>query len=244
MSMPTAAALIIGNELLSGKIADKNLIVLARALRSLGVQLRRVEMILDELDVIEASVRSLASSHGWLFTSGGVGPTHDDLTIEGIARAFDAPLVVSPELDAMIRGYYGDRVTESHLLMARIPSGARLVSSPEIPWPTVVMNNVWILPGVPEIFASKVPLIREALAGGRPYLSFAVYTTLDEGQLKPMLDRVVHEYRDVDIGSYPRFNEPEYRTKLTFDGFVEERLLAARDAFAKSLPPEALVRVE
>jgi molybdopterin-biosynthesis enzyme MoeA-like protein len=242
--MQTAAALIIGNELLSGKIPDKNLFVLARALRALGVKLRRVVMTLDELDVIEAEVRALASSHDWLFTSGGVGPTHDDLTIEGVARAFDAGVVTSPELDKMLRDYYGDRVTESHLLMARVPDGARLVATEAIPWPAVVMKNVWILPGVPEIFESKIPLIQAELSGGRPYVSRAVFTTLDEGQLKPMLDRVVADYGDVDIGSYPKWSEPSYKTKLTFDGVVEERVLSARDAFAASLPAGSLVRVE
>lgn len=244
--MKTAAALIIGNELLSGKIADKNLLVLARALRAVGVKLRRVVMILDEMDEIIAEVRGLSSSHDWLFTSGGVGPTHDDLTIEGVARAFEADIVSSQVLDGLIRGYYGERVTESHLLMARVPRGSRLASTPEMPWPTVIMKNVWVLPGVPEIFASKMALVRAELGAGsaRPFLSFSVFTTLDEGQLKPMLDRVVREFSDVDIGSYPRWNEPEYKTKLTFDGFVEERLLAARDAFAASLPPETIVRVE
>jgi molybdopterin-biosynthesis enzyme MoeA-like protein len=242
--MTTAAALIIGNELLSGKIADKNLFVLAVTLRSLGVKLKRVVMVLDELDVIADEVRALASTHDWLFTSGGVGPTHDDLTIDGVAKAFGVPVVVSPPLEKMLRGYYGDRVTDSHLLMARVPEGARLVVSPTVPWPGIVKERVWILPGVPEIFASKMALVRTELAGGLPYLSYAVLTTLDEGQLKPMLDRVVELYRDVDIGSYPKFSEPDHKTKLTFDGFVEERVRAARDAFAASLPEGTLVRLE
>lgn len=242
--MTTAAALIIGNELLSGKINDKNVVVLARTLRSLGVTFRRAVMVLDELDVIADEVRTLASSHDWLFTSGGVGPTHDDLTIEGVAKAFGAGVVMAPPIEKMLRDFYGERVTESHLLMARVPEGARLVTSDVMPWPAVVKENVWILPGVPEIFASKMQLVRTELAGGRPYLSYAVFTLLDEGQLKPQLDKVVGEFRDVDIGSYPTFREPDYRTKLTFDGFEEARVRAARDAFAASLPEGTLVRLE
>lgn len=244
MTTTTAAALIIGNELLSGKIADKNLFVLAQTLRSLGVSLRRVVMVLDDLDVIAEEVRKLAASHDWLFTSGGVGPTHDDVTIDAVAKAFGAGVLVSPRLEGMLRDYYGERVTASHLLMARVPEGARLVASQANPWPAVVLKNVWMLPGVPEIFASKMTLVRGELAGSRPYLSFAVLTTLDEGQLKPMLDRVVEEYRDVDIGSYPKWSEPDHRTKLTFDGFDEARVRAARDAFAASLPEGTLVRLE
>lgn len=242
--MRTAAGLIIGNELLSGKIADKNVVVLARVLRALGIQFRRVVMVLDEIDVIAAEVRALSEAHDVVFTSGGVGPTHDDLTIEGVARAFGVGVVVAPELEDLLRAHYGAGVTESHLLMARVPEGARLVSSERVPWPVVVMKNVWVLPGVPEVFEMKVPLIRSELAGGRPFLSLAVFTTLDEGQLKPMLDRVVAEHRDVDIGSYPKWSDPEYRTKLTFDGVAEERVRAARDAFVASMPEGSIIRVE
>jgi molybdenum cofactor synthesis domain-containing protein len=242
--MKTAAALIIGNELLSGKIADANLVVLARVLRGLGVQLRRVVMTLDDLDTIAGEVRSLSADHDVLFTSGGVGPTHDDVTIEAVARAFGATVVVSRPMEQMLRDYYRERATEGHLLMARIPEGARLVSSGKVPWPTVVMRNVWVLPGVPEIFQMKMPLVQAELAGGAPFLSMAVYTTLDEGQIKALLDRVVEAHRDVEIGSYPKWSDPEYKTKLTFDGVVEARVRAARDAFVIGLPEGALVRVD
>jgi len=242
--MRTAAALIIGNELLSGKIADANLVVLARALREMGVLLRRVVMILDEIDVIAKEVAELSATHDFVFTSGGVGPTHDDLTIEGVARAFGVGVVISAELDVLLRKAYGERVTEGHLLMARIPEGSRLVKSEQVPWPTVVMRNTWVLPGVPEIFALKIPHIRAELAGDAPFISMAVFTSLDEGQIKVLLDRVVAEHNDVDIGSYPKWSGVEYKTKLTFDGLVEARVRAARDAFARGLPSEALIRVE
>ena len=185
-----------------------------------------------------------AASHDWVFTSGGVGPTHDDLTIAGVARAFGVPVVSAPNIESLLREHYGDRLTEGHLLMARIPEGARLVTGGSAAWPGVVMRNVWMLPGVPQIFRAKQALIQAELSGGAPFVSLAVFTTLDEGQLKPMLDRVVEAHRDVDIGSYPRWSGVEYRTKLTFDGLVEARLRAARDAFAESLPAETIVRVE
>jgi len=237
----TAAALVIGNELLTGKIADANIVVLARELRSLGIVLRRVVMILDEIDVIAREVIELSSSHDVLVTSGGVGPTHDDLTIEAVARAFDVPMIVDPSLEKMLRSYYGDRVTEGHLLMSRIPEGARLVSSNEMPWPAVVMQNVWVLPGVPEIFRLKLALLRRELGEDTPFISLSVYTTLDEGQLKALLDEVVAAHPEVEIGSYPKWNDPEYKTKLTFDGTDRERVQAAREAFTRGLPEGALV---
>ncbi|MEO5728656.1 MAG: molybdopterin-binding protein [Byssovorax sp.] len=242
--MRTAAALIIGNELLSGKIAEGNLVVLARTLRPLGIQLRRVVMILDEIDVIAREVKELAAAHDVVFTSGGVGPTHDDLTIEGVARAFDAGVVIAPELDTLLRAYYGERITEGHLLMARVPEGARLVSSGTIQWPTVVMKNVWVLPGVPEIFKMKMPLVHEDLGSDTPFLSMAVFTDLDEGQIKDLLDRVVAAHASVEIGSYPKWNDPDYKTKLTFDGTDTDRVRAARDEFAAGLPSASVLRVE
>ena len=242
--MRTAAALIIGNELLSGKIAEANLVVLARTLRPLGIQLRRVVMILDEIDVIAREVKELAATHDVVFTSGGVGPTHDDLTIEGVARAFDAGVVMAPELDTLLRAYYAERITEGHLLMARVPEGARLVSSGNAQWPTVVMKNVWVLPGVPEIFKLKMPLVREDLGSDTPFLSMAVFTDLDEGQIKDLLDRVVAAHASVEIGSYPKWNDPDYKTKLTFDGTDVDRVRAARDDFAAGLPTLSVLRIE
>ncbi len=242
--MRTAAALIIGNELLSGKIAEGNLVVLARTLRPLGIQLRRVVMILDEIDVIAREVKELAATHDVVFTSGGVGPTHDDLTIEGVARAFGAGVVIAPELDTLLRAYYGERITEGHLLMARVPEAARLVSSGTIQWPTVVMKNVWVLPGVPEIFKMKMPLVRDDLGSDTPFLSMAVFTDLDEGQIKDLLDRVVAAHASVEIGSYPKWNDPDYKTKLTFDGTDADRVRAARDDFAAGLPTLSVLRIE
>ena len=242
--MRTAAALIIGNELLSGKIAEGNLVVLARTLRPLGILLRRVVMILDEIDVIAREVQELAATHDVVFTSGGVGPTHDDLTIEGVARAFGAGVAIAPDLDALLRAYYGERITEGHLLMARVPEGARLVTNGAVQWPTVVMKNVWVLPGVPEIFKLKMPLVREDLGSDTPFLSMAVFTDLDEGQIKELLDRVVAAHASVEIGSYPKWNDPEYKTKLTFDGTDADRVRAARDDFAAGLPTLSVLRIE
>lgn len=236
----TAAAIIIGNEILSGKIADQNLAVLARVLRRLGVVLQRAVTIPDVLETIVHEVKNAAASHTWVFTSGGVGPTHDDLTIEGVAKAFGAEVVTSAELDAKIRTAYGERLKEGHLLMARIPEGARLIQSEEIPWPAVLMRNVWVLPGVPEIFALKMKLVESVVDASEPFESLEVFTTLDEGNLKPFLDRVVSDHPRVDVGSYPRWTDPVVRTKLTFDGKDRAACERARADFVSSLPEGAV----
>jgi molybdenum cofactor synthesis domain-containing protein len=240
----TASALIIGNELLSGKIADANIVVLARALRSLGVVFRRVVMVLDDIEVISSEIRALSSAHDFVFTSGGVGPTHDDVTIDAVAHAFGVESVTSAPMEQMLRAYYGDKLTEGHLRMARIPQGARLASSAAMPWPAIIMNNVWVLPGVPQIFQAKIPLICEMIGTDKPFVSHSVFTSLDEGTLKPMLDQVVEDHPDIEIGSYPQWGRTDVKTKLTFDGLDADRVRAARDAFASSLPADTVVEVD
>jgi len=236
-----AAALIIGNELLSGKIADANLPVLARTLRRLGVVLDRVVMVLDQLEVVSHEVRNLSNTRDVVFTSGGVGPTHDDVTVDAVAAAFGVGVVSSPVVESMLRAHYGDSITAGHLRMARIPEGARLVTTSAMPWPTVVMNNVWLLPGVPQIFAMKMPVVVSQLGGGTGFVSASLYTLLDEGLLKPHLDRIVAAHPKVEVGSYPKWRHPHYKTLVTFDGQDEAAVSAARDDMQASLPPDMVV---
>ncbi len=241
---PTAAALIIGNELLSGKVDEANLPLLARTLRGLGVELKRVVMVLDDVNAIAKEVRELAATHDWLFTSGGVGPTHDDVTIEAVAKAFDMNVVSSPEVETLIRTYYGDRCTPGHLRMALMPEGATLEASPEIRWPTLRVKNTWLLPGIPEAFRMKLPVVVSRISAGKPYISRAVYTQMEEGHLRPLLDAVVAAFPDVSVGSYPKWRDPYYKTKLTFDGRDEARVIAATDAFIATLPKGEPQKVE
>jgi molybdenum cofactor synthesis domain-containing protein len=240
----TATAIVVGNEILTGKIVDANLSVLARTLRGLGVRLVRAVTILDERETIAAEVQQASRASDWVFTSGGVGPTHDDVTIDAVAAAFGEPVEVNAELDAMIRKAYGDKLREGHLLMARVPRGAQLVRTREVPWPAVRMRNVWMLPGVPEIFAMKMQLVEHVLGAAPAFHSLAVYSSLDEGHLKPLIDAVVAAHPAVDVGSYPQWTEPVRKTKLTFDGRDRERCEAARSAFVASLPDGALVALE
>ena len=240
----SAAALIIGNELLSGKVADVNVHVLATTLRGLGIELRRVVMILDEIDVIEREVRELAAAHDYLFTSGGVGPTHDDVTIAGVARAFGVPVVQEPSLTKMLRDHYKERTTDGHLQMSMIPEGASLESHESLRWPTIRMKNTWLLPGVPEIFKMKLAVVAAHLSGGVGFLSRSVFTKMDEGDLKAILDAVVAKFPDVSVGSYPKWSDETYRTKLTFDGRDVARVDAARDAFVAMLPAGEPQRIE
>ena len=233
----TAAALVIGNELLSGKVEEANVATLARTLRALGVRLKRVVTILDEIDTIAREVRELSGAHDWLFTSGGVGPTHDDVTIEAVAQAFGVPVVTSKVMEKMLRDHYRERCTPSHLRMALIPEGAALETTEEVRWPTVRMRNTWVMPGIPEVFRMKIPVVIARIGeGAAPFVSRAVYTKMDEGDLKPLLDQVVAAFPDIDVGSYPKWMDSSYKTKLTFDGRDDDRVRAAAEAFLALLP--------
>jgi molybdopterin-biosynthesis enzyme MoeA-like protein len=175
-----------------------------------------------------------------------VGPTHDDVTIEAVAKAFGVRVVSSPDMEAMLRAHYKERCTEGHLRMALVPEGATLEVSEEVRWPTIRLRNTWLLPGIPEVFRMKLPVVvaRIGTARSTPFLSRAVYVKMDEGELKPLLDRVVAAFSDVAVGSYPKWLDPTYRTKVTFDGRDEERVLAARDSFVGLLPQGEPQRVE
>src|SRR5882724_8868527 len=156
----TAAALVIGNEILSGKIADANVAELAKVLRAVGIRLQRVVMLPDDIELLAKEVRALSSEFDVVFTSGGVGPTHDDVTIAAVARAFGLEVEEDPKLAELLRGVYGERITDAHLLMARVPAGSELRGAPEVEWPTPVAKNVWMLPGIPDLFRLKLLTVR------------------------------------------------------------------------------------
>jgi molybdopterin-biosynthesis enzyme MoeA-like protein len=240
--------LVVGDEILSGKVQEANVLALARTLWSHGILLRRVVVVGDDVAAIAHEVRSLQGGpYRWIFTSGGIGPTHDDVTVEAVAQAFGVRVVASPEMEAMLRAHYMDRCTEGHLRMALVPEGAALEVTAEITWPTIRLANTWLLPGIPEVFRMKLAVVASVVARENParsLVSRAVYTKMDEGILKPLLDRIVSEFPQVAVGSYPKWLDPSYKTKVTFDGRDERAVLAARDAFVALLPPGEPQRVE
>jgi len=233
----TAAALIIGNEILTGKIQETNVRDLATELFDLGISLERVVICRDEVDVIVADLNALRASHDVVFTTGGVGPTHDDVTHVAVAKAFGRKLVRSTELAELIRGLLGDRCSDGHLLMADIPEGATLMRSAEVRWPTVVMENVFVLPGLPKVFRMKLPGLVDELRGSeRPFRSRAVYTLCDEGELARPLARIAALHDQVSIGSYPVSDRTDYRVMLTVDGTDQECIDKAAEALRAAIP--------
>jgi len=243
MRQKTAAVVVIGNEILTGKSEDRNASFLINELYSLGVALRRIEIIPDDVEEIARAVRENSAAFDFVFTSGGVGPTHDDMTIEGVARAFDRPVVRHPELSAMIRGYFGDGTDETRLRLADTPEGSELIRDNALRWPVLAVENVYVLPGVPELFRSKFEAIRDRFRA-EPFHAQALYTREDEFDIAPQLQRVAAAHPDVDIGSYPTFTREDYRVKITVESKEEKAVSAAVIALLEMLDPDSLVRPE
>ena len=243
-STRTAAALVIGNELLTGKVQDVNVAALAQELFGIGVRLQRVVFCPDEIETIGRDLNDLRSRFELVFTSGGVGPTHDDVTMSAVAQALDRPLVTSQAILDLLQTFFGDRLSEPHRRMALVPEGTELVTSPRHRWPAVRVENVFILPGLPEIFQRKLPLLREHLDTGVTFVSRSVRTGSDEGALAPLLERLDSEFPEVSIGSYPRWGEGPVRVVVTFDGISTETVERAAEALRTALPKDLLVEEE
>ena len=243
MREKTAAVVIIGNEILTGKTADENAGYLIRELHALGVALRRVIMIADDVEEIAGTVRECAARFDYVFTSGGVGPTHDDVTIEGIARAFGRPIVRHAELATVIRDYFGSSVNEARMRMADAPEGSELIYTAKARWPVLATENVYIFPGVPEILRTKFEAIRERFRS-TPFHMTAVFTREDEFDIASRLNQVASMSPGVAIGSYPNFQSGDYRVKITVEGNEAEAVDRAKALLIKLLDPASVVRTE
>ena len=246
MQNPSAILLVIGNEVLSAKVADENGPFLARRLHALGIRLLSIHTIPDDVEEIVAHLDRVRARCSWVFTTGGVGPTHDDVTIEAVSRSLGRPLTRSPRLEEVFRAMHrrhhaGEEIPVAALRMADVPSGTRLEGDPD--YPTLVVENVVMLPGVPEFCRFQFERFATALAAS-PFKLACVYVRLGEGPIAPLLDRVVADHPTVEIGSYPRFDGADHRVKLTVESKDEARVIAARDALVAALPPGAVVRVE
>jgi len=244
MSHPTAGLVVIGNEILSGKVTDANTPFLAKELRALGVDLRRVEVIPDEVAIIAEAVGRMSRDYSWVFTSGGVGPTHDDVTIDGVAAAFGRRVVRHPLLERLLREYYGDKTNEARLRMANVPEGADVLAGSGIAVPVVVVGNVHILPGIPALLQSIFTSVRDRFRAS-PYHCRRIYVKLSEADIVDDLEKVTSRYAQVSIGSYPRMEQDlPYRVMLTFDCQEPDAAQAACEALLELLPKESVHQVE
>ncbi len=230
MPNPTAAMLVIGDEILSGRTRDSNLYHLAQELTKAGIRLAEARVVADDQGAIVASVNELRSRHDHLFTSGGIGPTHDDITADAIAAAFGVPIGHRADAMALLAAHYdrqGQPFNEARQRMARIPEGAGLIDNPVSIAPGFTLGNVHVMAGVPRIFEAMLASVLPGLTGGPPLLSQTLRVMRGEGEIAAEFGALAAEYPDLAMGSYPFTLNGAYGTNLVIRGSDPARLAQA-----------------
>jgi molybdenum cofactor synthesis domain-containing protein len=226
----TACVLIIGNEILSGRTPDANLAFLAQGLNGAGIRLREARVIPDDHDLIVSTVNEVRRAFDYVFTTGGIGPTHDDITAQCMADAFGVALIVHPEARRLLETHYPPgHLNEARLRMAMVPEGAVLLPNPISRAPGFQIGNVFVLPGVPSIMQGIFEQLKYRLVGGEKVLSRSVSCHLAEGTLAQDLGALQERYPDLEIGSYPYFRRGDFGVTLVLRGTDRDRLAAATE---------------
>ena len=236
---PTAAALIIGDEILSGRTRDSNTSHLAQQLTMRGIDLREVRIVPDDHAAIVAALNALRAAHDHVFTSGGIGPTHDDITADAVAAAFGRPIDVRDDARAILEERYramGSALTPERARMARIPEGASLIENPISGAPGFSLENVHVLAGVPEIFRAMLATLLPRLKGGRPRLSQSFRIDRPESEIARPLGALADEFPDLSIGSYPFEQAGRHGTHIVVRGQDPARVDAAMMRLARLFP--------
>ncbi len=238
----TAGIIIIGDEILTGKVQDYNSFFMAQELWSHGIQLCRISIIPDIIDEIAGEARDFSSRFDYVFTSGGIGPTHDDVTIEGISKAFSVHPVVDATLQEFLTMKLG-KLSSEQLKMAEVPEGAELVNDENISFPLIKFRNVFILPGIPQLLRKKFLAIEKIFNEPAVHLK-KVYLNESESSVAPVLTDIVKRYKNVKIGSYPVIDNEEYSVMVTIESLDDMSLTTALKDLLEKVPAEKLVRVE
>ncbi len=238
MANPTAAMLVIGDEILSGRTRDANMYFLAGELTKHGIDLKEVRIVSDDEAAIIAAVTSLSDSFDHVFTSGGIGPTHDDITADCISKAFDVHLDVRDDARALLQAHYdksGQELNAARLRMARIPDGATLIDNPVSTAPGFTLRNVHVMAGVPSVLQAMVASVLPTLPGGAPLLSHTLRVERGEGDIAPILTAVAEAFDDLSIGCYPFQHNGAFGANVVVRGSDGARVDAAMTQLARDL---------
>ena len=240
MPNPTAAMLVIGDEILSGRTRDANMHHLAGQLTEAGIDLKEVRVVSDDADAIVAAVKALSKNYDTVITSGGIGPTHDDITADCIARAFGDTIDVRDDARALLQAHYdkqGTELNEARLRMARIPSTATLIDNPVSVAPGFKVQNVHVMAGVPSVFQAMVASVLPTLTGGQPLLSETLRVERGEGDIAGPFGALAERYPGLSFGSYPFQKDGKFGANLVVRGQDTALLASAMDEL-KALFPE------
>ncbi len=230
MPNPTAAMLVIGDEILSGRTRDANMHFLAQQFTTAGIDLKEVRVVSDDADAIVSALNALRAGFDVVVTSGGIGPTHDDITADCVARAFDVPIDVRADARALLQAHYdrqGSELNAARLRMARIPDGATLIDNPVSVAPGFSLGNVHVMAGVPSVFQAMVASVLPTLTGGTPLLSQTLRVYRGEGDIAGPLGALAKEFDDLQFGSYPFQKDGVFGANLVVRGTDGARLDAA-----------------
>lgn len=241
MANDGAAAVIIGNEVLSAKVREENGARLIERLSARGIAVRSVNIVPDEIDAIVAAVMLARRTARWVFTSGGIGPTHDDVTVRAVSLSLGRRVVRLPEMERRVREFYGDQTTPEALRLADAPEGAELIEQEGSWYPVLACDGVFLLPGVPMLFRRQLETVLTRLPTRKVAL-VNLYLSLREPAIAAALDQVALSFTDVAIGSYPSFDDVDYRVKVTVEHPDDARVDEAVSRILAALPNGALVR--
>jgi len=227
MQNPTAAMLVIGDEILSGRTRDANMHHLANELTAVGIDLKEVRVVSDDPDAITGTVRELSDRYDNVFTSGGIGPTHDDITADCVAKAFGAHIDIREDARALLQAHYdrnGQELNAARLRMARIPDGALLIDNPVSTAPGFTIENVHVMAGVPKVFTAMVASVLATLTTGQPLLSRSLRVIRGEGDIAGPLGVFAEKFGDLSVGSYPFQKDGVYGANLVVRGQDADKL--------------------
>jgi FAD synthetase len=239
----TAGIIIIGNEVLSGKTQDSNSYFLCVELRQLGVEVQKISTIQDEVELIGQEVANFSKRFDFVFTTGGVGPTHDDVTIEGIAQGFSVPVIRHQEIENRMRQRLGREVNDARLRMANVPEGAVLLATEALFAPVVNIQNVYVFPGIPRILQERFHAIKERFRDA-PYFLKNVFLKYGEGVIASTLNDLLTKFPHLLLGSYPVLDLPDYKVKVTLESKDSNYLDNALRSLVASLPQDAVHRID
>lgn len=240
----TAALVVIGDEILSGRTQDRNTGTLARWLGAAGIRLREVRVVADDIAAIGGAVNALRSVHDYLFTTGGIGPTHDDITVDAIAAALGRPVIHHPRAVEILTRYYGDAITETRLRMARVPEGAELIENARTGAPGVRVGNILILAGVPQIMQTMLDALEGALEGGEPLAARAVGAWTPESEAAAILQAIERDHSGVAVGSYPFWRDGRVGANFVLRGVDPAQLDAAQSKLRANLAAAGIDSVD
>jgi len=239
----TAAIIITGNEILSGKVPEQNAQYLARELRALGVNLKRVCIISDQIESIAEEIAFCKDRFNFVFTSGGIGPTHDDVTVEGIALGLNKQMTEHPVLSKLLRDSYPDRVNPALMKMAAVPEGTELIYGAGLRSPVLLIGNIYIFPGVPEFLVRKFTAIKERFQDA-PFHLKKIFLCLDEEKIADPLNKTLEQFPRLLLGSYPILNQKEYKVVVTAESKDASLLAQATKVLLSLLPEESVFKLE